>query len=83
MRGSTHGRKILMLGPRVALSMLTATMEIEKIMERNPFPAPPSTPQPPLLEDVRMDDVTSCAMLSNSWVVIPGEDWEMVDCAAA
>lgn len=22
-------------------------------------------------------------MLSNSWVVVPGEDWEMVDCAAS
>lgn len=28
------------------------------------------------------EDVRGTLVLSQSWVVVPGEDWEMVDCAA-
>jgi hypothetical protein len=102
MRGSVHGRKILTVGPRLALVELETTAKLDSLVKTieeftelvrtrqllrlPPAPTTPPLPppqQPPLLEDIRMEDVTSCAMLSNSWVVIPGEDWEMVDCAAA
>jgi hypothetical protein len=79
MRCSPEGQKILLMGPRLALSILTATRELERIVA-----------QQAEREDVVMADAggpPSCAEavvgpLTNSWVFVPGEDWEMVDCGA-
>jgi endonuclease V-like protein UPF0215 family len=88
MRHSPEGLKILHMGPRLALSIMDATKELEKIVadqrEREAD------------GDVVMSDSTatttsfnvvgsgSLAMpvLTASWVVVRGDDWEMVDCAA-
>jgi hypothetical protein len=55
------------MGPRLAVSMLTATRELERIIaaqiDRDN-------------NDVQMADGT----LSKSWVVL--EDWDMVDCCS-
>ncbi|KAH9926835.1 hypothetical protein B0H21DRAFT_700744 [Amylocystis lapponica] len=71
MRMSPEGRKILHMGPHLALSMLTATRELERIVaaqQREPD------------GDVTMR--SGEGLLSNSWVVVPPEDWEMVDCGS-
>ncbi|KAI0951097.1 hypothetical protein AcW1_008229 [Taiwanofungus camphoratus] len=69
MRMSPEGRQILNIGPRLAMSILTATRELEKIVaaERDSD------------RGVAMNDETP---LSTSWVVVPPEDWEMIDCSA-
>jgi hypothetical protein len=80
MRGTPEGQKILVMGPRLAISILTATRELERIVARNNLDTD--------REDVVMDSPSigsgSCPTptLTNSWVIIPGEDWEMVDCSA-
>jgi hypothetical protein len=58
------------MGPRLAVSILTATRELERIVAS----------QMEVDNDVSMTDST----LSKSWVVIPGEerDWEMIDCSS-
>jgi hypothetical protein len=70
MRCSPEGQKILTMGPRLAVSILTATRELERIVAS----------QIEVDNDVSMTDST----LSKSWVVIPGEerDWEMIDCSS-
>jgi len=73
MRCSPEGQKILLMGPRLALSILTATRELEKIVAQQTLDAD--------REDVAMSDVGG-GPLANSWVFVPGEDWEMVDCGA-
>ncbi|KAF8150906.1 hypothetical protein B0H34DRAFT_801815 [Crassisporium funariophilum] len=83
MRSSPEGQKILHMGPRLALSITTATKELERIVadqqERDRD------------MDVVMTDSTTTPMygsglampvLTTSWVVVRGEDWEMVDCSA-
>ncbi|KII89664.1 hypothetical protein PLICRDRAFT_39792 [Plicaturopsis crispa FD-325 SS-3] len=70
MRDSPEGRKILHMGPRLALSILTATRELERIVA--------ARQKREAEAEVSMAD----GVLSNSWVVVPGEDWEMVDCGA-
>lgn len=70
MKKSPEGQKILRMGPRLALSITTATQELERIVAAQTE-----------REDVAMLDATT-PILTKSWVVVPGEDWEMVDCAA-
>jgi len=72
MRCTPEGQKILHMGPRLAVSIMTATRELERIVGAQTQRDQPS--------DVTMGDATP--LLSNSWVVVPGEDWEMVDCGA-
>jgi len=58
-----------MMGPRLAVSIMTATRELERIVAQQ--------------MDAENDMADSpTGVLSNSWVVVPGEDWEMVDCGA-
>ena len=66
MRCSPEGQKILTMGPRLAVSMLTATRELERIIAA----------QIDRDNDVQMMDGT----LGRPWVV--GEDWDMVDCCS-
>jgi len=69
MGSSPEGRKILLMGPRIALSIMSATQELEKIVSKQSWQD----------ADIIMADGTGT---SNSWVVVPGEDWEMIDCGA-
>jgi hypothetical protein len=79
MRHSPEGQKILIMGARLAVSILTATRELERIVARQQLEAQ---------EDVVMADPTAGAdkgamdRMTGSWVFVPGEDWEMVDCSA-
>jgi hypothetical protein len=70
MRMSPEGQKILTMGPRLALSIYTATKELEQLVAA----------QRDSDGDVSMSGGEH--MLSTSWVVVPQEDWEMVDCSA-
>lgn len=83
MRCSPEGQKILVMGARLAVSILTATRELERIVAQQGMNA----------MDVDKEDVAvectggnassagTSAPLTNSWVFV-GEDWEMVDCSA-
>jgi len=69
MRNSPQGQKILHMGPRLAFSIFAATQELERIVAAQP----------------RDDDFSLSggeSMLSTSWVLVPPEDWEMVDSRA-
>ena len=66
MRCSPEGQKILTMGPRLAVSILTATRELEHLIAA----------QIDRDNDVQMMD----GMLNKSWVVV--EDWDMVDCCS-
>lgn len=62
------------MGPKLALSIMTATMELERLV---------AAQGPDTDNDVPMAD--SSPSLSASWVVVGGsdnQDWEMVDCGA-
>lgn len=81
MRCSPEGQKILLMGPRLAVSILTATRELEKIVASQNFEVERDKD---VNGDISMNDApgNGSVTLSNSWVVVPGEDWEMVDCGA-
>ncbi|KAJ3491758.1 hypothetical protein NLI96_g445 [Meripilus lineatus] len=71
MRMSPTGQQILHMGTRLAFSIHQATQELEWLVAAQ-------------REREKESDVvmgSSETPLSNSWVVVPGEDWEMVDCA--
>lgn len=70
MRHSPEGQKILHMGPRLALSIHAATKELERIVAA----------QRDRDGDVAM--VNEDGSMTASWVVVPPEDWEMVDCRA-
>ncbi|PSR72933.1 hypothetical protein PHLCEN_2v11170 [Hermanssonia centrifuga] len=67
MRMSPEGQKILHMGPRLAFSIHTATQELERIVAS----------QPDLDFDINMTSGDSLS--SSTWVVVPQDDWEMVD----
>jgi len=70
MRLSPEGQKILHMGPRLALSIHAATKELERIVAAQ------------LDRDGDVAMVNEDGSMTASWVVIPPEDWEMVDCRA-
>lgn len=70
MRMSPEGQKILHMGPRLALSIYSATRELEQIVAA----------QRDADGDVDMRDPD--ARRAASWVAVGADDWEMVDCAA-
>ena len=74
MRRSPNGQKILLLGPRLAVNLLTATMELERFVAQQKEHAAEED------RDISMEDGTS--VLTKSWVIVPQEDWEMLDCGA-
>ncbi|KDQ59081.1 hypothetical protein JAAARDRAFT_57054 [Jaapia argillacea MUCL 33604] len=79
MRCSPEGQKILTMGAHLAVSMLTATRELERIVA-----AQERREREREMEndgDSRMSG-TGEVVLSSSWVVVPEGDWEMVDCGA-
>ncbi|KAG6829991.1 hypothetical protein H0H92_002681 [Tricholoma furcatifolium] len=81
MRGSPEGQNILRMGPHLAVSIMSATRDLERLVA--------AAAEEPIQNDVVMDDATALgqgqghghAGLSKSWVVV-SEDWEMVDCTA-
>jgi len=70
MRMTQEGQKILHMGARLAISIFAATQELERIVAA----------QTDRDRDVIMSNGE--AQMSTSWVVVPHEDWEMVDCGA-
>jgi len=91
MRCSPEGQKILHMGPRLALSIMTATQDLERLV------AGQSSPSQDVWDsdrDVVMSDAPTCTTTSchdptaslagaTSWIVLHNEDWEMVDCISA
>lgn len=69
MRLSPQGQKILHMGPRLALSIHTATLELERIVASHRDSD----------GDISMSNLGGETLLSTSWVVVPPEDWEMID----
>jgi len=84
MRGTPEGQKILHMGPRLAVSIMTATRELERIVAAQAEKEKERDRERDRDNDVVMNDISSPPpmSLSNSWVVVPGEDWEMIDCGA-
>ncbi|KAF8071644.1 hypothetical protein FPV67DRAFT_887925 [Lyophyllum atratum] len=83
MKGTPEGQKILRMGPRLAVSIMTATKELERIVAA----AQEGEPQDIVMADATGAATTAVAssapvLLTKSWVVVPGEDWEMVECGA-
>ncbi|CCM04987.1 uncharacterized protein FIBRA_07185 [Fibroporia radiculosa] len=78
MRMSPEGRKILYMGPRLALSMLTATQELERSL----FSATTELEQIVAAQRDADNDIVMAdcdVSLGKSWVVVSSEDWEMID----
>lgn len=81
MRYSPEGQKILQMGPRLALSILKATQDLERMV------AEQESRDDAMIEDgarsvtvetmVESEDASSG--LSSSWVDMAAEDWEMLD----
>jgi hypothetical protein len=92
MRCSPEGRKILHMGPRLALSIMTATKELERIVadqhEKDgdvvmaDVTVADVPPVPTSLAPQQLKGCSALPVLTNSWVVVKGDDWEMVDCGA-
>ncbi|KAG5353034.1 hypothetical protein C0989_011002 [Termitomyces sp. Mn162] len=64
MKGSPEGQKILCMGPHLAVSIMSATMELERLVER----AACDDADPDVEGDVLMRDAASS----------PLDDWEML-----
>ncbi|KAH7912789.1 hypothetical protein BJ138DRAFT_730574 [Hygrophoropsis aurantiaca] len=65
MRGSPMGEKILLMGPRSAMSVLSATRELERLVSA--------------CSDADYDISMSDGTGGSSWIVLSGDDWEMHD----
>jgi hypothetical protein len=79
MRASPAGRKALLVGPRLAERIQAATLELERIVAAQ-YEAERAREREAAARDAEMTDLMP--VMSSSWVVVPGEDWEMVDCSA-
>lgn len=89
MAATIEGRKVLLMGARLAYSIEAATKELERIVadqqERDgDVLMSDSTSTAPTATSTSTPHSSSLAMpvLTASWVMVKGEDWEMVDCAA-
>lgn len=84
MRYSPEGQKILRMGPRLALSILTATQDLERIVAEQESREDVPMEDRPAAAETTTDNGTSSGppTLSNSWVDLRYDDWEMVDCNA-
>jgi hypothetical protein len=70
MKTTDEGRRVLTMGPRLAISVWMATRDLERMVEDD-CDANMGYDEPSLTD--------SPASLSRSWVVV--DDWEMVDCS--
>lgn len=85
MRSSPEGQKILHMGPRLALSIITATKDLERIVADQEREKDRDN-------DIVMSDSTfnlstsnlASPVLTKSWVFVKNEahDWEVLDCSA-
>lgn len=84
MRYSSEGQKILQMGPRLALSILTATQDLERIVAEQESREAAMMEDKPAAAEMTLDgeSASSHRRLSTSWVDMGNEDWEMVDCSA-
>ncbi|KAF8640307.1 hypothetical protein AX16_010202 [Volvariella volvacea WC 439] len=80
MMGTPEGQKIMHMGARLAVSIMTATRELEKIVAAQTFEAGYGAGS--ASEDVVMMDVCQPSPFAGSSQWSAKEDWEMVDCAA-
>ena len=78
MRMSPEGRKILYMGPRLALSMYTANRELERSLQM----ATNELERIVASQREADGDIVMTEDVGQPWVVLPQDDWEMVDCAA-
>lgn len=70
MKTTDEGRRVLTMGPRLAISVWMATRDLEKMVEDD-LDSSMGYDEPSLAD--------STGTLSRSWVVV--DDWEMIDCS--
>ncbi|KXN84881.1 hypothetical protein AN958_12011 [Leucoagaricus sp. SymC.cos] len=79
MQYSPEGQKILRMGPRLALSILTATQDLERMV------AEQESREATMIEDLpaTVETLSDCSsdkpVLSSSWVELEVEDWDMME----
>lgn len=81
MQASPEGQKILRMGPRLALSIMSATKDLERIVAAQTQQASDSSMDDVIMLDATITTTTTSPVLTKSWVIVPGDDWEMIDCA--
>jgi hypothetical protein len=73
LKRSPEGQQFLRMTKKLASSVMNATMELERIVAAQ-------TQREKDVQDVLMEDTPPPPPgLTQSWVVVAGEDWEMVD----
>ena len=87
MRSSPEGQKILHMGPRLALSIITATKDLERIVADQERERDRDRDNDIIMSDSTFNLSTSTLaspVLTKSWVFVKNEahDWEMLDCSA-
>ena len=87
MRSSPEGQKILHMGPRLALSIITATKDLERIVADQERERDRDRDNDIIMSDSTFNISTSTLaspVLTKSWVFVKNEvhDWEMLDCSA-
>lgn len=87
MRSSPEGQKILHMGPRLALSIITATKDLERIVADQERERDRDRDNDVVMSDSTFNLSTSTLaspVLTKSWVFVKNEahDWEMLDCSA-
>ena len=87
MRSSPEGQKILHMGPRLALSIITATKDLERIVADQEHERDRDRDNDIIMSDSTFNLSTSTLaspVLTKSWVFVKNEahDWEMLDCSA-
>lgn len=87
MRSSPEGQKILHMGPRLALSIITATKDLERIVADQECERNRDKDNDIVMSNSTFNLSTSSLAspaLTKSWVFVKNEvqDWEMLDCSA-
>ena len=72
LKRSPEGQQFLRMTKKFATSVMAATKELERIVAAQ-------TQKEKETQDVVMKDARPLPVLTRSWVVVSGEDWEMVD----
>ncbi|KAF9048778.1 hypothetical protein BJ165DRAFT_1056749 [Panaeolus papilionaceus] len=93
LKKSPDGQRVLHMGARLAMSIFVATRELERLVAMDSFrDAEGDVTMGDAWGDEKEKDegclgLSLCGapaqpVLTSSWVVVRGDDWEMVDCAA-
>ncbi|KAK0469875.1 uncharacterized protein EV420DRAFT_1497233 [Desarmillaria tabescens] len=77
MRSTSEGQKILAMGPRLAMNIVYATRELERMVKERGLE----------IFDKRIEeDITMVDSTTEPWINVSGErtgdDWEMINCGA-